>query len=128
VIFVDSLVDAASISSITKRADCALMPYRNSAYYGRLSRAAIDAVVCGCPVIYPYASSIAEIVASYGVGVCFEDESVSSLASSIVEVSHNYRSLKVSALAKTRKAIDYFSPENHAKVILGTINHDGVCQ
>jgi glycosyltransferase involved in cell wall biosynthesis len=123
--FNDDLLDAAAIAKILQRADCALMPYRNCAYYGRLSRAAIDAVVGGCPVIYPHCSSINEIVDPYGIGVCFDDEDIKSLVNAIENVAVNFSSLKKKALLKSHMARSYYSPINHAKVILETIREFG---
>ncbi len=118
VTYVDSVLSAQQVADLLEQADVVVLPYRNSAYYARLSRVAVEAVSYGLPVIYPRNSSIGEIVDGHGAGIEFEDGEPASLSSAIVRAAANLDQIKASAHQRRAAAQTYHSGLGLADLVL----------
>lgn len=98
--------------SLLKSSDCMVLPYRNSSYYARVSRVAIEAACYGIPMIYTKGGWLEEMVTEYGAGIGIKDESVEQIFEAINNMALNIIEYKESAAKKLLHARQYFSPVN----------------
>lgn len=116
--YVDSVLSAEQIERLLAQADVVILPYRNSAYYARLSRVAVEAVSYGLPIIYPKNSSIAEIVSGHGAGIEFEDGDVEALAKAIMSAERGLHELQAASRRRQAAARAYHSGVTLADCVL----------
>lgn len=102
---------------VLSQTHCMVLPYRNSSYYARLSRIAVECVCLGIPMIYTKGGWLEDVVDEFGAGVGIRDESVDELIAAIATVTENYESLRKDALKKRTKAQQYFSGETFCRLI-----------
>lgn len=98
---------------------CMILPYRNSSYYARDSRIAIEAVCLGIPVIYTKGGWLEEVVREFGAGIGIEDEKSDELVAAIVLMFNNFQDYQQQASSKKETARQYFSGENFCQMLLG---------
>lgn len=97
---------------------CMILPYRNSSYYARLSRIAIESACMGIPMIYTKGGWLEEIVNEFGAGVGIRDESVEELVGAVAKVQKNYEILHQQAQTKRDQARQYFSGRTFCHLLL----------
>lgn len=95
------------------RTDCMILPYRNSSYYARDSRIAIESAVIGIPVVFTNGGWLDDHISEYGTGFGFDDENSEDLAKAIIKaydtLIHDQK-IDTENLEKARKyySIEYF--------------------
>ncbi|MEL7355044.1 MAG: glycosyltransferase [Cyanobacteria bacterium J06560_6] len=97
---------------------CMILPYRNSSYYARVSRVAIESAYRGIPIIYTKGGWLEEVVLEFGVGIGIKDESVENLVEAINQMNINYSSFRQQAMEKRTQAQQYFSSQNFCQQLL----------
>lgn len=97
---------------------CMVLPYRNSSYYARVSRIAIEAICMGIPLIYTLGGWLEEVAAEFGAGIGVKDEDVNCLVGAIVKMSEEYPKYRAQAMQNVQKAREYFSGENFCRILL----------
>lgn len=97
--------------------DCMILPYRNSSYYARVSRVAIEAACLGIPMIYTKGGWLEETVMEFGAGIGIEDENVDELFEAIKTMLSEYAIYHKSALMKRERARQYFSGESFCRLL-----------
>jgi len=98
---------------------CMILPYRNSSYYARDSRIAIEAVCLGIPIIYTKGGWLEDVVQEFGAGIGIEDENSDELVAAIVLMFNNFQDYQQQAIAKKENARQYFSGQNFCRMLLG---------
>jgi len=97
---------------------CMVLPYRNSSYYARVSRVAIEAVCKGIPLIYTKGGWLEELVTRLGAGIGIEDEDVVGLIEGLIEMKSKYPEFRNIALMRSETAKAYYSPDSFVKILL----------
>lgn len=115
---IDKPVVPSVYQQLLAKTDCMILPYRNSSYYARVSRVAIEAAYQGIPVIYTQGGWLEETITSYGAGIGIADQSIDALAQAIEEMAANYSLYKQKAVENADKAKQYFSAENFCNQLL----------
>lgn len=103
---------------LLQQTDCMVLPYRNSSYYARVSRVAIEAAYLGIPMIYTQGGWLAELVEEFGAGIGIEDENVDQLVNAIEQMAVHLEEYRQAALSKVEKTRTYFSAENFWELLL----------
>ncbi len=104
-------LDESEYLRLLNTTDCMLLPYRNSSYYARLSRVAIEAAFMGIPMIYTKGGWLEEIATEHGAGVGIADESVNELVAAIVIMRNNMAEFRTKAVSKVPAARAYYSAD-----------------
>lgn len=104
--------------SLLRGTDCMILPYRNSSYYGRVSRVAIEATCFGIPLIYTKCGWLEELVTNFGAGIGIEDESLNDLLNGIRAISSKYLEFRNLASERSNSAKNYFSPDYFIELLL----------
>ena len=115
---IDFSLKETEYANYLKQTDCMILPYRNSSYYARVSRIAIEAVSMGIPVIYTSGGWLQELMEKFGAGIGIEDESEQELINAIEKMQLNYSDYKQKALERITSVQEYFTPENFCKLLL----------
>lgn len=97
--------------------DCMILPYRNSSYYARVSRVAIEAAYLGIPIIYTKGGWLEEIVEEFGAGISIQDENIEDLSDKIEIMVNNYHDFSEKAQRKKLLAKKYFSGDNFISLL-----------
>lgn len=121
VIVINSALNEVEYNKLLQDTSCMILPYRNSSYYARVSRVAIEAVCLGIPIIYTKNSWLEELVVEYGTGIGIDDENVEQLVNALFEMVEKFSFYKEHALNKAEKARTYFSPEFFTKLLKAQI-------
>jgi glycosyltransferase involved in cell wall biosynthesis len=100
--------------------DCMILPYRNSSYYARVSRVAIEAACLGIPIIYTRGGWLEELVTEFGVGVAIEDENTEELIAAINTIASDFTIYAESAFNKSEAAQHYFSGEKFCQILFSS--------
>lgn len=95
--------------------DCMVLPYRNSSYYARVSRIAIESAYLGIPIIYTCGGWLEDTVSAFGAGIGISDESpdelVNELVQAIEKMAVEYTYYRHQALNNVESAKHYFSAD-----------------
>lgn len=118
VTLIDHPLDSESYQKKLKTVNCMVLPYRNSSYYARVSRIAVEAIYLGIPIIYTHGGWLAETVEAFGAGIGIQDESVSELMEAIEQMTVDYAHYRQAALLSVNKAKHYFSAANFYEQLL----------
>ncbi|WP_053976070.1 glycosyltransferase [Mangrovimonas xylaniphaga] len=118
VTIIDKAMNSDEYQSWLKRTDGMLLPYRNSSYYARVSRVAIEATNMGIPCVYTKGGWLEDTISEYGSGVGIDDESVEALVKGIKEIIGNFKDYKTISLQNKTRSIAYFQPYNFCKQLL----------
>lgn len=108
--------------SALAQTSCMLLPYRNSSYYARLSRIAIESISLGIPVIYTQGGWLEEVVEAFGAGIGIRDENVEDLIAATMRMTEEYQYFQQQALEKREQARTYFSGESFCRQLFHTAN------
>lgn len=101
---------------------CMILPYRNSSYYARVSRIAIECAYLGIPMIYTRGGWLEEFVSEFGAGIGIEDENVDSLLGAINLMLSDYIEYRQKSLLRQENAQEYFSGKNFCQMLLQQSN------
>ncbi len=115
---IDRGVLADEYTRLLAKADCMVLPYRNSSYYARVSQVATE---CNCictPIIYTKGGWLEETVSGYGAGIGIEDESVDSLVAAILNMQKEYNAYQAAAKTVMLQARTYYSPQHFVSILL----------
>ena len=115
---IDQPVVPAVYQQMLRQTSGMILPYRNSSYYARVSRVAIESAYQGIPMIYTRGGWLEDTVTNYGAGIGIEDQSLEELVQAIETLVTNYGQYQQEALAKADKAKQYFSADNFCKHLL----------
>lgn len=115
---IDKPLNREEYQQLLKSTDCMILPYRNSSYYARLSRIAIESICLGIPIIYTKGGWLEEVVLKFGSGIPIEDENIDELTQAIQDLFENYQQYRKNALKNTLKAKKYFSGQNFCSQLL----------
>ncbi len=97
---------------------CLILPYRNSSYYFRDSRVALEAAIRGIPIIYTKGGWLERFSKSYDSGIGFEENDIKSLIEAIKKMQKNYFTYKKQAEAvKSQVVLDYSTESFLSKLI-----------
>lgn len=108
---IDRPLNAQEYQTVLRKTDCMILPYRNSSYYARLSRIAIESACLGIPMIYTKGGWLEEIASEFGAGIGIQDEDVEDLIRAISQMVSEYAGWRQQAMAKKYVAQQYFSGE-----------------
>lgn len=118
VTIIDKPVMPAAYQQLLAKTSCMILPYRNSSYYARVSRVAIEAAYQGIPVIYTRGGWLEDTITEYGAGIGIADQSVEELVRAIEEMAMNYSRYQQEAIANAAKAKRYFSAKSFCNQLL----------
>lgn len=106
-------LDSESYEKQLQSVDCMVLPYRNSSYYARVSRIAIESAYLGIPIIYTCGGWLEDTVSAFGAGIGISDESpdelVNELVKAIEKMAAEYTHYRHQALNNMERAKHYFS-------------------
>jgi len=97
--------------------DCVILPYRNSSYYFRDSRVAIEAGIYGIPIIGTKGGWIEEFVTNYGAGICVEEGNIDEFVMALETMQNNYNMYLEKARSRKSKTASYYSADNFVEII-----------
>lgn len=109
---VDYPLESEGYEKTLQTVDCMVLPYRNSSYYARVSRIAIESAYLGIPMIYTCGGWLEDTVEAFGSGIGIQDESASELVMAIEKMVSEYAQYREKALANVATARRYFSADN----------------
>jgi glycosyltransferase involved in cell wall biosynthesis len=89
--------------------DCLILPYRNSSYYFRDSRVALEAAIYGIPIIYTKGGWLEEFANTFAAGIGIEEDNIESLSNSIEQMQRHYTYYKEIAQTTKSKTQAFFS-------------------
>ncbi|OMP31780.1 glycosyltransferase [Mangrovimonas sp. DI 80] len=115
---IDKALDTSEYINLLKDTDAMLLPYRNSSYYARVSRVAIEATNMGIPCVYTKGGWLEDTISEYGSGVGIDDESVEALVQGIKELIGNFKDYKTTSSQNKTRSIAYFQPSNFCNQLL----------
>lgn len=115
---IDRPLLSADYQALLQTTDGMILPYRNSSYYARVSRIAIEAVCLGIPVIYTRGGWLEEVVQEFGAGIGIDDENVDSLINAIEQMLAQYDQYRQQALMQQTQARQYFSGQKFCQMLL----------
>ncbi len=119
---IDRSLDESEYLRLLNTTDCMLLPYRNSSYYARLSRVAIEAAFMGIPMIYTKGGWLEEIATEHGAGVGIADESVDELVEAIKSMKNNLAEFRAKAVSKVPTARTYYSADRFMELLTSATN------
>ena len=106
---IDRPLESDGYQQQLRTVDCMVLPYRNSAYYARVSRTAVESAYLGIPMIYTRGGWLEDTVEAFGAGIGIQDESASELVNAIEKMTAEYDAYRQAALNSVKKAKRYFS-------------------
>lgn len=115
---VDRAMMPEEYQRLLQQTSCMILPYRNSSYYARVSRVAIEAAYQGIPMIYTRGGWLEEAVSNYGSGIGIQDESLEDLVEAIITMATTYDSYRQKAIKNSAVAKQYFSADTFCKQLL----------
>jgi glycosyltransferase involved in cell wall biosynthesis len=118
VTIINRAVMSDEYNQLLAQTDCMILPYRNSSYYARVSRVAIEAAANAIPIIYTKNGWLEETAVDYGAGIGIEDESVTDIIGAIYSMQINYASYRLNAQQAVQRAHDYYSPNHFVHLLL----------
>ncbi|NJK39096.1 MAG: glycosyltransferase [Oscillatoriales cyanobacterium SM2_3_0] len=107
--------------ALLKTTDCMVLPYRNSSYYARVSRIAIESTFLGIPMIYTKGGWLEDLVQEFGAGIGIEDENIDELIAAIQTMSNSYSHYRQAALIQQEKTRVYFSGQAFCQMLLEAV-------
>ncbi|MCC0179587.1 glycosyltransferase [Waterburya agarophytonicola K14] len=115
---IDRPLISPDYQSLLQATGCMVLPYRNSSYYARVSRVAIEAVCLGIPVIYTKGGWLEDTLVEFGAGIGIEDENSDELIEAIILMLTNFNDYRQQAIFKQAEAKQYFSGQNFCQMLL----------
>lgn len=103
-------VDNQLYQQLLASSSAVLLPYRQTSYYGRLSRVSIEAAVSGIPIIASPGTHAAHVIEDQGAGVVMDDYSVRALVASIALFLADESSIRQRAQQRASVARQLNSP------------------
>ena len=117
--FQNDSLDAAGYQALINRSDLIILPYRRNSYHNRLSRVAIEAAVCGKPLIYTTGTWTEEVVQQGGIGIPIESESVDAVEKAILQAIDSIDDLSQRAKSGSANVAGFNSAGTFRKTLMG---------
>lgn len=97
------------LADLLHSASGAILPYRRSSYYSRLSRVAIEAMQAGLPILHTADTWLASAVTAHGAGMAVPSDDPAALAEALPRFIEQLPVLRRVALARRTAAVQAFS-------------------
>ncbi|MFM8887532.1 MAG: glycosyltransferase, partial [Chthoniobacterales bacterium] len=119
---VDGPLNREDYLEVFEQTDAVLLPYRQTSYYGRLSRVSIEAVAAGIPMIASPGTHAAHIVAEQGAGVTMSGLSAGELVESMARFLEAREAIAETAIQRSASARLIHSPDAFVRDLLASID------
>ncbi len=116
--YIRGTLDEAAHAALLRSASAAILPYRRSSYYSRLSRVTIEAMQAGLPILHTADTWLARSIAELGVGPAVPDEDPAALAAALPDFIRGLPALLDAAARRAPHAQAAYSPAGFVRRLI----------